>query len=226
MTGLERAGPRVKICGLATVEAVSAAVDAGAAYLGFVFFPKSPRAVTPPAAAELAAQAPPGVCKVGLVVDPDDADLDALIAQVPLDMLQLHGRETPARVADIRRRVGLPIMKAAPIGTAEDVAALSAYEAVSDQILCDAKPKPGEELPGGNGVAFDWSLLEGRRWRRPWMLAGGLTAETLAAAIARTGASQVDVSSGVESAPGRKDPARIRAFMSAARRVTLGGDGG
>jgi phosphoribosylanthranilate isomerase len=156
------------------------------------------------------------VAKVALTVDATDADLDAILDQVPIDMLQLHGHEAPDRVAEVRARYGLPVMKAVGVATAGDLADLDAYARVADQILVDAKPVPGAVLPGGNGVAFDWRLIAGRRWPVPWMLAGGLTPENVAEAVRLTGARQVDVSSGVESAPGVKDPARIAAFLRAA----------
>lgn len=211
-----RAGLRVKICGLKTPETVAAAVAGGAAYLGFVFFPRSPRAVTPEAAATLAAAVPPGLMRVALLVDPDDALLDAVLAPGGIDMLQLHGHETPERVAAVRARTGLPVMKAVGIAGEDDLPAIAAAEAAADQILVDAKPAPGATRPGGNGLAFDWRLLAGRRWSRPWMLSGGLTAATVAEAARLTGAAQVDVSSGVESSPGEKDPGLIRAFLAAA----------
>lgn len=207
---------RVKICGLRTPATVAAAVDAGAAYLGFVFFPKSPRHVTPAEAAALALPVPPGVAKVGLVVDADDGLLDAITAQVPLDMIQLHGSESPARVQAVRARFGLPVMKAVGIAGPGDLEDLAAQARVADQILVDAKVPKDAALPGGNGLSFDWRLLAGRRWPVPWMLAGGLTAANVGEAAGLTGARQVDVSSGVESAPGVKDPALIRAFLAAA----------
>lgn len=207
---------RVKICGLTRPEHLRAAVEAGAAYIGLVFFPKSPRNVDLDTAAALALEVPPGVAKVALVVDADDALLDAITAAVPLDMLQLHGQESPARVAEIRARYGLPVMKAVGIADAADLAKLDAYMPVADQILVDAKPPKGAEVPGGMGVPFDWRLIAGRHWPKPWMLAGGLTPENVAAAIRLTGARQVDVSSGVERAPGEKDEALIRAFTAAA----------
>jgi phosphoribosylanthranilate isomerase len=206
----------VKICGLSDRAGLDAAVAAGARYVGFVFFARSPRCVSVETAAALALEVPPGVAKVALVVDADDATLDDIVARVSLDMLQLQGRETPERVAEIRARHGLPVMKAVGVATEADLPALDLYAAVADQILVDAKAPAGAALPGGNGLAFDWQLIAGRRWPVPWMLAGGLTPETLAEAVARTGARQVDVSSGVESAPGRKDADRIRAFLSAA----------
>ena len=208
---------RVKICGLRAAADVEAAVSAGAAYVGFVFFPKSPRNVTAAEAALLAGSVPPGVAKVALTVDADDAALDALLAQVPIDMLQLHGHESPSRVADVRARYGLPVMKAVGVAGEADLPALEEYGRVADQLLVDAKPAPGADLPGGNGLAFDWRLIAGRRWPVPWMLAGGLTPENVAEAIRLTGARQVDVSSGVESAPGVKDPVRIAAFLAAAQ---------
>ncbi|KFI31218.1 N-(5'-phosphoribosyl)anthranilate isomerase [Haematobacter massiliensis] len=208
---------RVKVCGLREPAHVAAAAEAGAAYVGFVFFPRSPRAVSIAEARMLAAEAPAGLAKVGLVVDADDALLDAILADVPLDMLQLHGRETPARVAEIRQRYGLPVMKAVGIAGPEDIARLADYWQVADQILVDAKAPKDAALPGGNGVAFDWGLLWNLRWPVPWMLAGGLTPANVADALRVTGAGQVDVSSGTESAPGIKDPGLIRAFIEATK---------
>lgn len=210
-------GVRVKICGLTRPEHVVWAAGAGASYLGFVFFPKSSRNVTADVARDLALEAPAGVAKVALLVDADDAAIGAILDRVPLDMLQLHGHETPERVAGVRARFGLPVMKAVGVAEAADLDALPAYEAVADQILLDAKAPKGAALPGGNGLAFDWRLIAGRVWNRPWMLAGGLRPDTVAEAVRLTGARQVDVSSGVESAPGVKDEALIRAFIAAAR---------
>ena len=207
---------RVKICGINAPEAVSAAADAGAAYLGFNFFPRSPRYVTVEQAAALAVEVPPGVAKVALVVDADDALLDRLTSAVALDMLQLHGGETPERVAEVRARYGLPVMKVVGIASRGDVARIADFTGVADQILVDAKAPKDAVLPGGNGLSFDWRLLEGLRWPVPWMLAGGLTPENVAEAVRLTGARQVDVASGVESAPGVKDAERIRAFIEAA----------
>ncbi|WP_435660528.1 phosphoribosylanthranilate isomerase [Leisingera caerulea] len=209
---------RVKICGLSTPQDVAAAVAAGAAYAGFVFFPKSPRNVSIEQAAALAVEAPVGLCKVALTVNATDAELDAITAAVPLDMLQLHGKESPERVAEVRARYGLPVMKAVGIADAADLPQIAEYEQVADQLLIDAKPPKEAELPGGNGLAFDWRLLAGRKyWQKPWMLAGGLTPDNVAEAIRMTGARQVDVSSGVESAPGEKDAALIENFTKAAR---------
>lgn len=206
----------IKFCGLSRLSDVSAAVEAGARYVGFVFFEKSPRNVTLDQARELALQVPPGVAKVALTVNAEDDFLDELTEIVPLDMLQLHGAETPARVAEIRSRYGLPVMKAIGIREAADLASIDAYSDVADQLLIDAKPPKGADLPGGNGAAFDWDLLKQRKyWTVPWMLAGGLTPDNVAQAAALTGAKQVDLSSGVESAPGVKDPALMQAFAAA-----------
>lgn len=208
---------RVKICGLREPAHVAAAVEAGAAYVGFVFFAKSPRNISLADAAALAAHVPPGVAKVALTVNATDAELDAITAAVPLDMLQLHGGESLERVAEVKARFGLPVMKAVGVAERADLAVLDLYQGVADQILVDAKPPKGAALPGGNGLAFDWTLMLGRVWRRPWMLAGGLTPENVALAVRSTNARQVDVSSGVEVAPGIKDEALIRAFITAAR---------
>jgi phosphoribosylanthranilate isomerase len=207
---------RVKICGLRTPADVTAVARAGAAYAGFVFFAKSPRNVTLPEARLAAMAAPPGLAKVALTVDADDAALDRIVEAVPLDILQLQGRESPDRVAEVRARYGLPVMKAIGLADEGDLSAIFEYCSVADQILIDAKPPGGADLPGGNGLAFDWRLLAGRRWLRPWMLAGGLTSQNVAEAVRLTGAQQVDVSSGVESAPGVKDAVRISAFVAAA----------
>jgi phosphoribosylanthranilate isomerase len=207
----------VKICGLSTAETLDAAVVGGARYVGLVFFEKSPRNISISEAAALAARVPVGICKVALTVNADDAMLDRLTETVPLDMLQLHGSESPERISALRDRYGLPIMKAVGIADEEDLAALQDYVQVADQILVDAKPPKHAELPGGNGLVFDWRLIAGRRWPVPWMLAGGLTPQNVAEAIAMTGARQVDVSSGVESGAGIKDVGKIRDFLAAAR---------
>lgn len=210
-------GVRVKICGLRTADDIAAAVAAGAAYVGFVFFPKSPRNLSIAEAKALAAEVPVGVAKVALVVNADNDLLDAITAEVPIDMLQLHGSESPERVSEVRARYGLPVMKAVGVADENDLEALTAYAKVADQILVDAKPPKGADLPGGNGLSFDWRLIAGRRWPVPWMLAGGLEAGNVAEAVRLTGARQVDVSSGVESAPGQKDAAKIAAFVGAAQ---------
>ncbi|WP_171176763.1 phosphoribosylanthranilate isomerase [Ruegeria sp. HKCCD8929] len=207
----------VKICGLTASEHVRAAAEAGARYVGLVFFPKSPRYIDVPLAAQLAAEVPPGVAKVALTVNATDAELDHILASVPLDMLQLHGTESPERVVEVKNRYGLPVMKAVGVADEEDLAQIDLYSDAADQLLIDAKPPKHSDLPGGNGLSFDWRLLAGRKyWRRPWMLAGGLTQDNVVEAIRMTGARQLDVSSGVESAPGVKDSGRIRAFLDAA----------
>ena len=207
---------RVKICGLSTQAGLQAVADTGAAYVGFVFFPKSPRNVSIEQARELALATPVGLAKVALVVDADNAFLDAITDAVPLDMLQLHGHESPERVLEIKARYGLPVMKAVGISDASDVPNIDLYNAVADQILIDAKPPKSATLPGGNGLSFDWTLIAKRRWPKPWMLAGGLTPDNVAEAIALTGATQVDVSSAVEAGVGIKDNAKIAAFVAAA----------
>jgi phosphoribosylanthranilate isomerase len=209
----------VKICGLTQPSDVHAVAQAGAVYCGFVFFPKSPRNVSFEQAAAMAVEAPIGLAKVALTVNADDAFLDALTAAVPLDMLQLHGDETPERVQEVKLRYGLPVMKAVGVADADDLPALDVYMKVADQILVDAKPPKNADLPGGNGLTFDWRLIAGRRWAVPWMLAGGLTPTNVAEAIAMTGARQIDLSSGVESAPGVKDAVLIRSFMAAVKGI-------
>ncbi|MFN3721623.1 MAG: phosphoribosylanthranilate isomerase [Paracoccaceae bacterium] len=208
---------RVKICGLRTVADVNAVAAAGAAYMGLNFFPRSPRYVALDLARELALAAPVGLAKVALVVDADDAALDAIVDAMPLDMLQLHGHESPERVAQVRARYGLPVMKVIGVADEGDLAPLLEFSLAADQIMIDAKPPKGAVLPGGNGVAFDWRLVAQRRWLRPWMLAGGLTPENVADAIRLTNARQVDVASGVEASPGVKDAARVSAFVAATR---------
>lgn len=207
----------VKICGLTTPAHVAGAARAGARYVGLNFFPKSPRYAAPALAHDLALEVPLGVAKVGLVVNADDALLEEITGQVPLDFLQLHGSETPERVADVKARYGLPVIKVVGIADAEDLDALAGYEAVADQILVDAKPPKNAVLPGGNGLRFDWRLIAGRDWQVPWMLAGGLTPDNVAEAIAATGARQVDAASGVERAPGEKDDGLMAAFVKAAQ---------
>lgn len=209
---------KTKICGLRTEPEVRAAATAGTDYIGFNLFARSPRSVTPDALRTLAQVVPPGVVKVALVVNPDAAMLDVL-GGLPIDMVQLHGSESPARVAEVRAALGLPVMKAVGIATAADVPALADYGRVADMLLVDAKAPKGATLPGGNGVVFDWQLIAGRRWPVPWLLAGGLVPESVAEAVRLTGAPGVDVSSGVESAPGVKDPAKVAAFCAAAQAI-------
>lgn len=207
----------VKICGLTQPSDVHAVAQAGAVYCGFVFFPKSPRNVSFEQAAAMAVEAPIGLAKVALTVNADNAFLDALTQTVPLDILQLHGAESPERVQEVKDRYGLPVMKAVGVADASDLPALDIYMKVADQILVDAKPPKNADLPGGNGLTFDWRLIARRRWTVPWMLAGGLTPENAAEAIKMTGTRQIDVSSGVESAPGVKDAALIAKFVEAAQ---------
>lgn len=207
----------IKICGLSTAETLEASLSAGADMVGMVFFAPSPRHVDLATAATLGAQARGRAQIVALTVDADDATLAAIIDALRPDMLQLHGRETPERVAAIRARFGLPVMKALGIASAEDLAALAAYEGVADRLLLDAKPPRGATLPGGNGVAFDWNLIAGLDPARPFMLSGGLDPENVADAVRLIHPPGLDVSSGVERGPGIKDPSRIEAFLRAAR---------
>jgi phosphoribosylanthranilate isomerase len=213
---------RVKICGLTDAEAVAHAAAAGADYVGLVFFPPSPRALSIEEAQALAAAAPAGVRRVALTVDADDLLLARLVRAVPLEMLQFHGHESPERVEEIRARHGLPVMKVVSIADAADLPRIAEYEDAADQLMIDAKPPPGATRPGGNALAFDWQLIAGRTWRRPWMLAGGLTHENVAEAIRLTGATQVDVSSGVEAVPGVKDMEKVSAFIAAAKATARG----
>ncbi|MEO0369887.1 MAG: phosphoribosylanthranilate isomerase [Pseudomonadota bacterium] len=208
---------KVKICGLTAPDHVAEAVAAGADYLGFNFFPRSPRFVDYEAGAALMAAVPQAVQNVALVVNYSDADFDALLSATQPDILQLHGSEPPERVAEVKARTGLPVMKAFGIATAEDLVQIDRYGAVADHLLIDAKPPRGADRPGGNAVTFDWSLLAGRPISKPWLLAGGLVPGNVAEAIELTGAAQVDVSSGVESAPAVKDAALMRAFIGAAK---------
>ncbi|WP_191084069.1 phosphoribosylanthranilate isomerase [Roseococcus microcysteis] len=207
----------VKVCGIATPEALAAAAQAGADEVGFVFFPASPRALTPAQAGALSATLPGGPGRVGLFVDPTDDQLAETLAAVPLDTIQLHGEETPARVAEIRARFHRPVMKALGIATEADLAAIPPYAAVADRLLLDAKAPPGAALPGGNAQPFEWRLVRGLSVGRPWLLAGGLTPHNVAEAIATAGAPGVDASSGLEREQGVKDPALVAAFVKAAR---------
>ncbi len=206
----------VKICGLTTPEAVKAAVEAGADYVGFVFYGASPRCVLPGRAASLAAMVPDDVTRVGLVVDADDTTLESVLRKVPLDMLQLHGDETPQRVEEVKADFGLPVIKAVALSEADDLSRARTYEHSADMLLFDAMPPGAANRPGGNALSFDWNLLGGESWAVPWMLAGGLDAENLEIAVKTSGAEAVDVSSGVESAPGVKDPEKIRRFLAKA----------
>lgn len=209
--------PLVKICGLSTPETLDAALAAGADMVGFVFFPKSPRNVSLDAAKALAARAAGRAKTVALTVDADDAEIASIVEALRPDMIQLHGRETPARVAEVRARFGIPVMKAIGVSSAEDLAAVPAHAAAADMLLFDAKPPKDAALPGGNGLAFDWPILSGLDLGKPFMVSGGLDAANVGEALALTRAQGVDVSSGVESSPGIKDPRRIAEFIAAAR---------
>jgi phosphoribosylanthranilate isomerase len=208
---------RAKICGLSDADSVHAAVAGGAAFVGFVFYPRSPRAITPDKAAELAALVPASVGRVGLFVDAGDDEIDAAVASDALDMLQLHGAESPARVSDLRARTGLRVMKAVSVAAARDVERAPAYYTAANWLMFDAKPPKDMSgaLPGGNALAFDWLLLKGWDFPLPWMLAGGLDAGNVAEAVRLSGARFVDTSSGVEDSPGVKSPDRIREFLEA-----------
>ena len=209
---------KTKICGLNHPAAVAAAVAGGASHLGFNFYPPSPRSIDPLKAASLAASVPEGIVKVGLFVDASDEEIARTLAEAKLDMLQLHGDETPRRVKDVRRKFGKPVMKALRVASATDIAAADEYLPAVDWLLFDAKPPPEMKnaLPGGNALSFDWSLIAGRGWSKPWMLSGGLNAGNLAEAIRVTRAKTVDVASGVEDSPGRKSPEKIAAFLKLA----------
>lgn len=208
----------VKICGLGSEEAVAAAVAGGAAYVGFVFYPPSPRAISAANAAQLCAAVPAGVGRVGLFVDADDRAIAAVLDRAPLDLLQFHGQESPERVAAAKQRFGRPVIKAISVAAAQDAQAAALYEDIADMLLFDAKPpRRADALPGGNGLAFDWRLIAGRTWRLPWMLSGGLNAALLPEAVGISGARVVDVSSGVERGPGDKDPDKISEFLAVAR---------
>lgn len=207
----------VKICGLTDAAVLAAAVAGGARYLGFVFYPSSPRSLTREQAALLAAAAPPDRLKVGVLVDPEDDELERLLSEVPLDALQLHGSETPARVAAIKAATGRIMIKALKIRAREDLAAVADHAEIADLLLFDAKPSSAAaRLPGGNGESFDWELLQGLHLARPWLLAGGLGSDNLERAVRLSGARAVDVSSGVEDRPGHKDPAKVRRFLEVA----------
>lgn len=205
----------VKICGLKTAEALAAALDGGASHVGFIFFAKSPRNIAPEEAGRLRQAARGRAKAVAVTVDADDALLDGIVAAMAPDMLQLHGKESPVRVAAVKERYRLPVMKALSVSEAADIAAAEAYRGVADKMLFDARPPKGAELPGGNGVPFDWRILDG--YRGDYFLSGGLTPENVGEAIRLLDPPGLDVSSGVESAPGKKDVALIVAFFAAVR---------
>lgn len=206
-----------KICGLTDAAAVEAAVTHGADMLGFVFYPPSPRNLGAEQAEDLLRDVPSGIDRVGLFVDPETDFLDRILAKARLDLLQLHGDETPERCRAVSIYFGLPIIKAIKVSTRADLKAAKDYEDVVDWLMFDARPPQDGALPGGNGQPFDWTILKDAEFKRPWLLAGGLTPDNLSQAVQQSGATAVDVSSGVESAPGKKDPAKIRAFLDAAR---------
>lgn len=212
----------IKICGLSTPKTLEAALAAGADMVGFVFFPPSPRNLSLDDAMALGAQAEGRAIKVALSVDADDAFLDAAVEAARPDMLQLHGKETPERVRDLKRRFGLPVMKAIHVSGPEDLAAVAAYENAAERLIFDARPPKGAILPGGNGAAFDWAILDHVDTRLPWMLSGGINPANVAEAIEITRAPGVDVSSGVESAPGVKDAALIADFIRRSRDAAQG----
>jgi phosphoribosylanthranilate isomerase len=210
---------QAKICGLTTSEAVEAAVAGGAAFLGFAFFAKSPRNIAPEAAELLARSARWKADIVALLVDPDDETVDRIAAVLKPHLIQLHGKETPARVAQIAERSGRGVIKVLPVSEAADLDAAAAYDGLVEHLMFDAKPPKDADRPGGHGAAFDWSLLSGRKFRRPHFLAGGLDPWNVSVAVRQSGAPLVDVSSGVERGPGVKDPGLISAFLDAVRRV-------
>ena len=205
----------VKICGLNTRDAVAAACASGASHIGFIFYPASPRAVSPEVAGEIAKAAPDSVARVAVFVDPSDTEIDVVIKKLSPAMLQLHGAETPERIAEIKRRFGLPVMKAIRVSTADDVQAARAFDGIADILLFDAKPPKNAEgmLPGGNGLAFDWTLLAAFEGTTPWFLSGGLDLENVDQALSISGARAVDISSGVEDRPGLKNLEKIGAFL-------------
>lgn len=208
-----------KICGLTDPAAISAALAHGADMLGFVFYPPSPRNLAPEAAAKLLDLVPSGTDRVGVFVDPTNDHLDAVLGKARLDLIQLHGDETPERCRAITIYFGLPLIKAIKVSGPEDIEQAREYEDIVDWLMFDARAPKGAALPGGNGLPFDWTMLKGKGFKRPWLLSGGLTPENLAEAVRLSGANAVDVSSGVESAPGKKDPAKIRAFLETAKRL-------
>ena len=202
----------VKICGITEEKALKAALDSGARYIGLVFYPKSPRFIDPEQARIISRMVPTGVRVVGLFVDPQDDWLEKVFSAVPLDMIQLHGQETPVRVSAIRSRYNLPVIKAVPIGNKEDLGKIDMYVRVADWVLCDAKAPNSTDF-GGTGQSFDWTLLKNRKFAKPWMLSGGLTAENVADALSVLQPDAVDVSSGVEISRGVKDPSKIADFI-------------
>lgn len=204
----------VKICGLSEPETLSTTIDAGARYVGFVFYPPSPRNVSFDTAWNLARAVPTGVRSVGLFVDPTDEQLERIVTGIQLDMIQLHGEESPGRIAEIKARYSMPVMKAIRVREERDLEAVAGFESAADWLLFDAK---SDKAPGGTGESFDWGLLKRKSFSKPWMLSGGLNADNVGEALAQLSPDALDISSGVESAPGIKDPARIKAFIDAVK---------
>jgi len=210
----------IKICGLKTEEAVAAALDGGASHVGFIFFPKSPRNIAPAEAGRLRQSAVGRAKAVAVTVDAADSDLDQIVSAMKPDMLQLHGKETPERVREIKARYGLPVMKALAISSADDLGRIAPFQGVADRFLFDAKPPAGSQLPGGNGVSFDWMLLSNVPDGLDYLLSGGINSKNVAEAVRMANPPGLDISSGVETAPGVKDPALIAAFFAAVRRAS------
>lgn len=204
---------KAKICGLTTKEAIDAAIKNGADFIGFVFFPASPRNISAKKAAELSKNLPKNIKTVAVIVDMDDVELEALLKDFKPDYLQLHGHETPERVAEIKQRFAIPVIKAIAVRESDDIASASVYSKAADMLMFDARAPKGAALPGGNGLIFDWNLLKDRDFQLPWVLSGGLNTENVKDALEITGASMVDVSSAVEHAPGVKDPKLIAEFL-------------
>lgn len=208
-----------KICGIKTMSALNAAIEGGAAYVGFVFFPQSPRHLNIDDAAALAAKVPQHVSIVAVVVDATQQEIAEIDARIRVDVVQLHGTESPEKVSSIRNYLNIHVMKALSIATKSDLEAVPRYAAVADMLLFDAKADGSATRPGGNALSFDWTLLMGRTIEKPWMVSGGLNAHNVGSAVRRSGARLVDVSSGVERAPGEKDPKLIREFLDAVKRL-------
>lgn len=211
----------VKICGIRSPDIMKTAIDAGAAFVGLVFFTASPRAVTPGLAADLVRLVPPNVKAVGVFVDPDNEYLDHVLGEVPLDMIQLHGRETPERIQEIRQFYNLPVIKALAVAEKKDLIQAGNYKSAANWLLFDAKPPKNviAALPGGLGISFDWTILEKMQFPLPWILSGGLNAKNLGEAVAISQTRFVDVSSGVEDAPGKKNPEKIMQFLKEAHQI-------
>lgn len=210
---------QIKICGIKTMDILNTAISSGARFIGFVFYPPSPRHVNIDTAKELALMLPTGTRAVGLFVDPTDEQLDSVTGRVQLDMLQLHGSETPERIQQIKDKYALPIIKAIPVRTAEDIEQARRFEDIVDWLLFDAKPETSD-LPGGTGKSFDWTLLKNKEFSKPWMLSGGLDPDNVSEALKTLSPKAVDVSSGVESARGVKDAGKIKTFIKAVQNTS------